>query len=405
MNRRSFLKSSTALIALPQFASLGAQPKQGNFAKRIVCMGNYLGYHTPSFYPKETGFGYNMPELLSPLKDLRNDFTVFSGLDHRCKNGHGNWDNFMTGQNVHRLSLDQLIAERVGGKTRFSSLQLATGTEHNRRISYTRDGVKLPCVLDPEVLFSSIFTSGENKAKMKYNLDAGKSIIDDLVADAKSFSRQLSKSDKNKLGEYLSSVRGVEKDIQKQKHFLNKPLRKVDFSMPEATTDKLEIERIFQDLTAVAFETDSTRVATLMYAINGGTYVNGKSRTNLHGLSHHNRKKKFIEEFNLITQQHIINLARFMKTLKERTDLDGKPLLDSTILIFGSGVGDANSHKNSDLPTIVAGGGFKHGSHISVGKDDPYLLGDLFLTVLHRMGFEDSTFAKSKNNMNNLFTV
>lgn len=403
MNRRNFLKSSTALITLPYFSSLGDSVESNGYATRLVCMGNYLGFHTPSFYPKETGFNYIMPDLLSPLKEYRNDFTVFSGLDHRCKNGHGNWENFMTGLDLPRLSLDQLIAERVGNATRFSSLQLATGNEHNRRISFTREGVKLPCTLDPQVLFSQIFTSGKNKQKMVYNLDSGYSIIDDLRDDAKSFSKQLNAQDKGKLEEYLTSIRSVEKEIQKQKVFINKPMRKVKFQMPKSSEDFFDRERLFQDLIAVAFETDSTRVASLMFAINGSTRINGKSHTNLHGLSHHNHRPHTIKEFNYVTQQHIINLARFMKTLKERKDLSGRPLLDSTIVVLGSGVGDANTHANKDLPVIVAGGGFKHGSHVQVKKGQPYLLGDLYISLLNRMGFDDTTFAKSKHNLNNLF--
>ena len=403
MNRRNFLKSSTALITLPYFSSLGDSLESKGYATRLVCMGNYLGFHTPSFYPKEAGINYSMPNFLSPLKGLKNDFTIFSGLDHRCKNGHGNWSNFMTGRNLPRLSLDQLIAERVGHATRFSSIQMATGNNHTTRISYTGEGIKLPCVLDPQVLFSQIFTSGKNKKKMLYNLESGHSIIDDLLEDSKSFSNKLNKVDKSKMEEYLSSIRAVEKEIQKQKHFINKPMRKVDFEMPPASDNFFDIERTFHDLIAIAFETDSSRVASLTYAINGSTRINGKSHTNLHGLSHHNNKQKFIEEFNVITQQHIINLARFIKILKDRKDLSGRPLLDSTIVLLGSGMGDGNTHRNKDLPIIVAGGGFKHGAHIKVTKDQPYLLGDLFITLLNRMGFEDSSFAKSKNNMNNLF--
>ena len=403
MNRRNFLKSSSALITLPYFSSLGDNVESSGYATRLVCMGNYLGYHTPSFYPKEHDSDYKMPKLLESLTEHRNDMTIFSGLDHRCRSGHGYWSNYLTGHNLPRLSLDQLVAERVGRATRFASLQLATGHNHNTRMSYTREGIKLPCILDPQVLFSQIFTSGKNKEKMLYNLNSGHSIIDDLISDAKSFSGKLNKQDKNKLEEYFTSIRSVEKEIQKQKRFLNKPMRKVDFEMPPASDDLFDIEKTFHDLIAVAFETDSTRVATLTYAINGSTRINGKSHTNTHGLSHHNNKKEFVDEFNVVTQQHIINFARFINALKDRKDIYGKPLLDSTVLVFGSGAGDANTHKNSNVPIIVAGGGFKHGSHIKVTEDQPYLLGDLFITILNRMGFDDTTFAKSKNNMNNLF--
>lgn len=401
--RRNFLKSSTALLLLPKFLSAGDKKNTNSNAKRLVCIGNYLGYHAPSFYPKQAGENYEMPQLLSPLKNNRNDFSIFSGLDHRAKNGHANWHNFITGYDFPRLSLDQLVAEKIGHQTRFNSLQLAIGNEQTVRMSYTREGVTLPCIQRPHVLFSSIFTSGSNKSKMLYDLNVGRSIIDDLLDEAKTFSKKLDKNDKNKMSQYLQSVRDVETEIQKQKSFLNKPLRKVDYKYKEPAVDLFTYERTFMDLIAVAFETDSTRVATLMQAINNTTKVNGKRLSSLHGLSHHNKNKGQIAKFNMSTQQHLVSLSRFIKTLKERTDLEGKPLLDSTIILLGSGMGDANTHSNANIPTIVAGGGFKHGSHIQTTKKDPYLLGDLYISILQRMGFEDTTFAKAKNNMNHVF--
>ena len=130
LTRRPFLKASGIAIGLPlleSIASADPQPTESAPAKRLVCVGTYLGFYQKSFFPKQTGFDYEAPELLRPLQHLRNDFSVFSGLDHRAGNGHKNWSTFLTGQKLNQVSLDQLVAPQIGQSTRFESVQISAG--------------------------------------------------------------------------------------------------------------------------------------------------------------------------------------------------------------------------------------------------------------------------------------
>ncbi|MEM1293794.1 MAG: DUF1552 domain-containing protein, partial [Verrucomicrobiota bacterium] len=173
-DRRNFLHSAAgATLALPMLESFAAAPASPNTkAERLVCVGSYLGYHQPAFFPKTTGRDYETSELLQPLQKHREDFTVFSGLDHRAGNGHGNWPNFLSGQQSGRYSLDQIVADQIGDQTRFASLQLTAG-KASRPMNFTKSGVTLPMIDRPSVLFEKLFASPEDRARQQYLLESG----------------------------------------------------------------------------------------------------------------------------------------------------------------------------------------------------------------------------------------
>ena len=159
------------------------------------------------------------------------------------------------------------------------------------------------------------------------------------------------------------------------------------------------------DLMALALQTDSTRIATLFIAGLGQVFtLDGQTmRAGYHALSHHGNDPDLIRDLIRVETEHMKCLSRFLTQLKQKTDVDGRPLLDTTIVMFGTGMGDASRHSNRDLPTIVAGGGFKHGQHIAGDlKDDSLLLGDVFISIMNQLGIETDTFSNAKNGVSQI---
>ncbi len=415
IDRRHFLKSLGIGLALPALESV--QPALAKAAvktasvKRLVTIGTYLGFHTPSWFPLETGSRYAMSPVLGPIEDLRKDFTLFSGLDHRAPNGHKNWKNYLTGKGTPSVSFDQIVAKSIGRQTRFESLQVTCGTPPvNGYMSYTKEGIMLPAIGRPSVLFGKLFSSDSDKARMKYLLDSGGSVLDLVMDEARSLERRVTSRDREKLGEYFSSVRDVEQQIQKQRQWLEKPSPKIDYPLPEfdpvAPDLSLECESIMYDLITLALETDSTRVISFLVPGSGQVFtINGQLLSaGYHGLSHHGNDPGKIAEYNLVGKQHVERFGKFLRQLKERKDPDGRALIDTTAVLYGSGMGNANTHNNSRLPVLVAGGPYKHGSHQAIDRNNPSdttpLMGDLFLTLMQSMGLDTDRFANAKRNMN-----
>lgn len=415
IDRRQFLKSVGVGLALPTLESMpsafamGAPVKAP--VKRLVAIGTFLGFHTPSWFPAEAGSDYKMSPVLESLDDMRNQFSLFSGLDHRGANGHKNWKNYLTGVGTPSVSFDQLIAKSVGSATRFESLQLTCGTPPAAaQMSFTKQGIFLPSIGRPSVLYSKLFSSESDKARMGYLLDSGGSALDLVMGEAKSLQRRVTLRDREKLGEYFSSIRDVEKQLQKQRQWLDKPSPKIDYPLPEfdpmAPDLSLECESIMYDLMTLALETDSTRVISFLVPGAGQVFsIDGKLLSaGYHGLSHHGNDPDKVAEYNKVGTEHVLRFGKFLRQLAERRDPDGKPLLDTTAVLYGSGMGNTNTHNNSRLPVMVAGGGFKHGSHHAIDRENSSattpLLGDLYLTLMQSMGLETGQFASANRNMN-----
>lgn len=418
MNRRHFLRSSGIAMALPMLESFSVSGKARAAsqsdkakAKRLVCVGAFLGYHRPEFYPETTGRDYETPTLLKPVEDFRDDFTVFSGLDHRAKNGHAAWENFLCGKDLGSPSLDQVVAERIGQETRFDSLQLTAG-KNSRNMNFTKDGVALPMIQRPSVLYRKLFASPDDKARSDYLLKSGVSALDRVLDDANRLKGRVSARDQEKLDEYFTSVRELEKRMEKQRASLDKAVPNVNYQLPDydpvAPTLMLEAEGIMYDLMALALQTDSTRVATMFLAGLGQVFtLDGETlQAGYHALSHHGNDPDKIRDLVRVEREHMKCLASFLEKLKTKTDAEGQSLLDSTIVLFGTGMGDASRHSNRDLPTLVAGGGFKHGQHLAgdPDSDDALLLGDLYITLMQQMGIETDSFSNAKRNMNGVFS-
>lgn len=415
LNRRHFLRAGATAIALPALEAFAASSAPAAGARTFVSVGTYLGWHAPAFYPKQTGAGYEMPPLLEPLAEHRDHFTVFSGLDHRAPNGHTAWSNYLSGNVPGAYSVDQMIADELGQESRIPSLHLIAGaSEHTngRQMSYTKQGVPMPEIERPSVLYRKLFMSQADRARAEYVLTSGRSALDTVVADAKRLQLDLPQSDRDKLGEYLDSIRSVERRMNQQLSSINEPVPQPDYKLPESdpiTPNLLmEAEQVLYDLMALAIQTESTRVITFgLYGLGQVFTIDGTPLSaGYHALSHHGNDPGMVRDLVKLEAAHMQRLSGFLRQLREKKDAHDRPLIDTTIVLVGTGMGDASRHSNQDLPTLVAGGGFQHGRHIAIDRsaDDAPLLGDLYITLMQRLGMETETFSNASRNMNQLFS-
>ena len=419
-DRRHFLRGGAACIALPALDCFADETKatadshQAGGPRNFVAIGTYLGWHQNAFYPKKVGREYELPPTLKPIADFRDDFTVFSGLDHRAGNGHGNWSNFLCGETAARYSFDQLVADHIGHSSRFASLQLTTGSGENRTgkgaMNFSKENIYLPMMRRPSVLYRQMFLTKEDRVRTEYLLKSGKSSLDHVVDEAKRLSASLSASDREKLEEYFHSVRSLEGRMARQLKTLDAPVRDPGYKLPEndPITPNLQMEAsvIMYDLITIALECGLTRVATLFLDGLGQVFtINGRPLSSgYHGLSHHGNDPAMIRDLVLLDTAHMECFAHFLKVLKQKIGTRGKSLLDDTVVLLGTGMGDASRHSNRDLPTLVAGGGFQHQGHYAVSKESNMLLGDLYVSIAQRLGIEVDSFSNAKRNMNEVLS-
>ena len=430
VNRRYFLRAAGITLALPLLESLtrrvfAASPALGTKAgaavgatrpRRMVCVGNMLGFYQPEFFPKRTGRGYDLPTLLQPMAASQPDFTLFSGLDHGVKGGHFAIHSFLSGvRSVDakgmpegNITVDQRAAESVGGATRFPSLTIGSedGLHGGCMMCWTRSGTRVPPIPGPRELFRKLFVTDSADALARSNdrLALQGSILDAVSGDAKSLERHLGARDREKLDEYFTSVRDVEKQMELGKRWAQVP--KPAPGMPEpANTGFVSDLPVLYDLIALALQTDSTRIATLEIA--GGFEASAFGlRKDWHALSHHGQVQDNIDGLLKIEKYQMEQFARFLAKLRSIEDGDGK-LLDHTMVLFGSGMGNANAHTNNNLPVILAGGGYRHGEHrafpaTGLGRAP---LSNLYLSMLQRFGVETPRFGLSTGTLRGLETA
>ena len=419
LNRRQFLRAVGVSLALPSLASLPklsattSLANQTAKAKRLVCIGANLGLHAPALFPKETGSAYSVTPLLKDLIRHKDKLSIFSGLDHRAPNGHKNWDNYLSGQKAGEVTLDQIAAKKIGAHTRFESLQISAGRGSNQqKMVFNEQGIPLPKIERPSVFYQKLFGLPSDADRTEYLLKSGNSSLDKVTSEAKQLQNRVSTEDKSKLDEYFSSVRDLEKRMARQLRGLHEPRPEVDYQLPThdpiAPTLMLENQALMYDLIALALETDSTRVITMMLPGLGQVFtINGEMLSaGYHALSHHRNNSNMIKDLIKIEAQHMKLLAGFIGQLKNKTDAEGHPLIDSTLVMWGAGMGDASRHSNANLPILLAGGSLKHGSHHAFDRDAPTapLLGDLYITMLQQLGIETDRFSNAKHNMNQYLT-
>ena len=384
---------------------------------KMVCVGNSFGMYADAFFPKTSGRDYQTPRLLEPLQRHRDDFTIFSNLDHGIKGGHFAIHSFLSGVKTEEaksmpegnISLDQRAAESVGSSSRFPSLTVGsdTGLHGGCRMCWTRSGSRVPPITSPQELFHKLFSdsSPQARAHEKRQVELRSSILDAVYDEAKSLQKHLDGHDKDKLDEYFSSVRDVEKKLQQDQNWLSVSKPKVDYAEPKQEGIIQDLPVLFE-LIALALQTKSTRIATLELA--GAKFDTGFLGLNkgYHKLSHHGQKPEYIEGLITVERYQMEQLSRFIDKLKSvSADDEEGSLFDSTMVMFGSGMGNGNAHTNSNLPILLAGAGFKHGEHKVYSESGKIPLSNLYLSMLQRFGVETDSFGKSTGTLQGLDVI
>ena len=417
-NRRRFvIRSLAGSIALPTLSSLMAESTRANSAvrstggsgvgaRRFVAIGNLLGFQQKHFFPETTGKEFEETRLLKPLAENREQITVYRGLDHGIRGGHFAVHSFLSGVLHHEsknrkdgnVTIDQYIADEIGTQTRFPSLTVGSegGIHGGCQLSWTKSGIRVPPITGPAQLFDLVFVSEtkEQLAKKKRANSLQASILDSIQEEASSLSKRVNHEDRAKLDEYFSSIRDVEKRLEVRRRWADQPKPKPPFEKP-ANTNTVDDLPMMYELLALALQTDSTRVATLEI---GGSFLpqNLGINKSYHSLSHHGNDKNTIA--HLITLE-TYQLMQFGKVLTRLAGIqDGEQtLLDSTAVLFGSGMGNASSHTNSDLPIVMAGGGYGGGEFKKVPANGvgKIPLCNLFVDIAQRTGVNVDSFGTS----------
>jgi hypothetical protein len=420
--RRTFLRGLGITLGLPMLECMTpvfAKAALSPVPKRMLVIANNLGLLPKNFFPSTSGRGYTLSPYLETLSEVRNEFSVFSGLSHPGVNGGHSTDNsFLTSARGafkagfrNSISLDQYAAEKLGQVTRFPTLNLGVNIEKaNRSLSWTRDGALLPAEDSASALFHKMFVQGtaEEVKKQLLRLKQRGSVLDTLSAEAGRFSRTLGSMDKGRLDQYLTSVRDVEQRLQTAGEWEQRPKPVATQPAPTDINDsKLFFEKfdLMLSIAQLAFETDSTRIVTLMVdAFKTPVFsLPGQKATTetYHNLSHHGQKEEKVQQLEAADRQHMALLRKLIGNLADKQE-GGQRLLDRTMVLYGSNLGDANIHDNTNLPILLAGGGLQHGQHLAFKRDNNKPLCNLFVTMLQNMGVETDTFGSNAGTFNEL---
>jgi hypothetical protein len=372
-----------------------------------------LGMMPQLFFPKP---GEQSSPYLDLIAEHRQHFTTFSGMSHPGVDGnHHASQCFLSGaphpgQPTFRnsISLDQLAAEKIGLDTRFPSIALSVrkGEHYADSIAVSRSGVLLPSETSPEKLYRRLFIDGttEEKAASMRRIEAGGSVLDLVLKKAKRLEKIHSSADRARLDQYFQSVRELESRLQRSIEWENRPKPTVDYPPPKDIADANEViakSKLMFDLIRLALQTDSTRVVTLsLSTFSVVPHVPGvKSET--HGLTHHGNEPEKISELRKIEEAQMTAFGELLSSLRGVQETNGS-LLDQTQVLYGSCLGNANSHSNQNLPLILAGGGFKHGRHLVFNDLNNTPMANLFVTMLQRLGVESDRFASSTSTLSEI---
>jgi len=429
LSRRRFMAGAGVLLSLPlleamtpAFAAKSSDAVAAGKPRRMFGICNNLGLVPEYFFPKGAGRDYEASLYLKHLQEHREDFTVFSGVSHPDVDGGHPADNcFLTaaphpssGGFRNTISLDQYMAERIGHQTRFSSMTLGVNVARgSRSLSWTASGVMIPTEEKPSAVFRRMFMGGTAKemAETERQLNLGRSILDAVGGQAKELSRSVGAQDRDRLDQYFTSVRELEQQMQMAKEWEQKPRPTAPVPMPTDITSPKEYMdkvRLMYEMAKLCFETDSSRCVTLMLdSVNSPALDLDHVHTTTdgyHSLSHHGKSAQKLEQLKSIDEMHMKLLAKLFADLKAVKE-DGDTLLERTMILYGSNLGNANTHVTTNLPTIFAGGGFRHGQHLVFDTQHNYPLPNLFVSMLQRMGIDADKFASSTGSMRGLDRV
>ena len=440
LSRRAMLRGAGAALGLPLLEAMlprsasaapstyqplgksGAKPTP----RAIFC---YVpnGVNIIQWVPTSSGTGYGLSPTLAPLEPHRKAFTVLSGLGHPlATGGHSGADTWLTGANLkavpgkdytNTISADQLIADQIGAATRFPSIEIGdmsgTGSAlHSHTLAFDRNGTPLPSENNPQRLFQRLFVPDDAASRQAalQRYAEKRSILDDVLAEAKALDKKLGKADRTKVNEYLASVRETELRVQRQVAWIDVPKAKVPTnglqlnSQPGNGHDRPMWLDVMLEISYLAFLTDTTRVITFEWSREAGGYGGGGE--NHHELSHHGGDPGMLQKLATIDRFHLERLSRFLTFLRS-TEEGGRTMLDHTMVMFGSGMnsGERGDHSPKNLPLLVAGGaawGLKHGQHLAHDENKHPPLANVLLTVIQKMGVETAKFQDATGTLTGL---
>lgn len=425
LSRRTVIRGLGTALALPVLeamlpaAALAAPRKpSGRMPVRTAFIYSPNGMHMPDWTPTSEGTDFKVPWILEPLADLRGQWSVLSGLAHKKANANGDgggdharaMTTFLTGVQARKTSgadicagasADQIAARAIGKRTRLPSLEIGAeagaqsgscdsgySCAYSSTISWRSETQPVPKETDPRLIFERLFENGrpeESEAARVRRASVNRSVLDFVREDAKRLSSSLGVADQRKLDEYLSSVRELERRIERSSKAAGSLGIKKPDEMPTTYEEHL---RLLADLLVVAFQTDQTRLATFVFANEGSNrdYSFVGVPEGHHELSHHGNDPEKHAKLRTINRFHVEQLAYLLKRLQGIKEADGT-LLDRCMIAYGSGMGDSNRHDHENLPLLLAGGGsgsLRPGSHVRFAKGTPAT--NLHLSLLHRLG-------------------
>lgn len=438
LSRRHFLRGVGVSLALPLFESAipgalrAATAPAGGAPLATTASGAPLrmafvyfpnGAHQDNWWPSGTGSDFQLGKTMELLTPLKSSLQVLGGLDHQnAKAGNdGAGDHaranatFLTGARARKtassdirvgISVDQVAAQRVGHLTRFSSLELSCDSvrksgqcdsgyscAYQYNLSWRSSSVPMAPEPNPRLVFERLFGSGsatERRENFRHRQATQKSLLDFVMEDTRSLQRDLGQTDRAKLDEYMTGVREIERRIQRAESFGDLPDPHADTPMgiPGNYGDHMDV---MYDLLAMAFETDSTRVATLLLAGDGSNkaYPQIGIPEGHHYCSHHRNDPDLVGKIAKIDRYYMDHFARFVKRLEAKKDIDGKSVLHNSMIVYGCGNSDGNRHTHDNLPILLAGQGggtFKAGRYVNLGGRP---MSNLFMSMTNRMGVRD----------------
>ncbi len=409
LNRRSLLRGSGVALALPLLDAMrpafGDDSGEQAIPRRMVAIETNMGILPQFFFPEQTGRDYALSPYLQRLAKHRDNMTVFSGVSlPGVTGGHAAQRCFLTGTPHperggfrNGISLDQLAAEQIGNQTRFPSLVLAMSNE-NPTLSFTRSGAPIPAERSPRQLFERLFVQGrpeEVEARVE-SLKQGRSTLDFVGEQSRRLNRRLSPVDQRRMDQYLTAVRELEQRLHSAQEWEYRPKPKVDVPPPEENNDPrqfVERSRMMFDVIKLALETDSSRIVSLFI-----------DTTVIHNITHHGNREEVLGELRGHEERQFDALGEFLSSLDAAQE-QGRSLLDSTMVLYGTCMGSANSHSNVNLPVLLAGGGFRHGQHLAFDTENNYPLSNLYVSMLQRIGVETDVFSSGEGTMRGLEPV
>lgn len=414
--RRDFIRAGCGILGLPWLETF-ARGADGVPPKRLISICTNFGLYAPAFFPEASGADYAPSEYLTILNELRSHYTVFSGISHPDIGGdHASEASFLTSAKRptqpgfrNTVSMDYLAAQHVAGATRFPLVNLSTSD--GSPLTCTNTGAGVPAMGLPSQVFAKMFLAGSQSEidREMARIRRGHSVLDQMRSRLGDFQRTLSRHDQQQVADYAESVRDLEKQLVAEERWIHQPKPTVSDPAPSESypspfadrSDSIGRARILFQLAKLAIQTDSTRVVTIyIRGSDDKPPIQGVTEGH-HGVSHHGRNPQKIEQLKIIERLKVTAFKDLLASLRDSAE-GGASLLDSTQVLFGSNLGDASGHGTTNLPILLAGGGYRHGKHIAGDVKQNTPLAKLYVNILQRFGLETERFGSGQGTITEL---